>query len=131
MTYTVFSGTLNPTHSLTLGLLPDKAYCFAHLGRINVLHRAYICCHQGAYSDSVNKYNTRKPRKGADGHRCQHAWLVASYVQSQSQGCSLGQRGDFRNFRRSLTLTLTLTLDRVNVTPTYTVHVGLHASPTT
>jgi len=68
---------------------------------------------------------TTKPRKGADGHRCQHAWLVVAYAKSQSQGCSLGQRGDFRNFRKSVTMTLTL--DRVKVISTYTTRVGLPA----
>jgi len=29
-----------------------------------------------------------------DGHRRQHARLVAAYLQSQSQAASLGQRGD-------------------------------------
>ena len=59
----------------------------------------------------------KKPRKGVDVHRRQHARLVAAYLQSQSQGCSLGQCGDFRNFRRSVTLTLMV--DRVKVTSTY------------
>ena len=62
----------------------------------------------------------KKPCKGADGHRRQHARLVADYLQSQSQGCSLGQCGDFQNFRRSVTLTF----DRVKVISTYTIHVG-------
>jgi len=35
-----------------------------------------------------------------------YARLVVAYLQSQSQACSVGQRGGFRNFRRSVTLTL-------------------------
>ena len=54
---------------------------------------------------SATQGGHKKPRKGADGHRRPHARLVAAYLQSQSQGCSLGH---FRNFRRSVTLTLTL-----------------------
>ena len=69
------------------------------------------------------KRQIKKPRKGSDGHCRQHARLVAAYLQSQSQGCNLGQRGDFQKFRRSVTLTLTL--DRVKVTSTYTTRVGL------
>jgi len=38
---------------------------------------------------------TRKPCKGADGHRRQH---VVAYLQSQSQESSLGQRGDKRQW---------------------------------
>jgi len=36
----------------------------------------------------------KKPLKGADGHCRQRAWLVAAYLQSQSQASSLCQRGD-------------------------------------
>jgi len=58
-----------------------------------------------------------KDPQGADGHRRrQHARLVAAYLQSQSQDCNLGPRGDFRNFGRSVTLTLTF--DRIKVIPT-------------
>ena len=60
-------------------------------------------CHgiQGCHKGSTIRYvcapeSTRKPRKGADGHRRQNAVLVAAYVQSQSQASSLGQRGDKR-----------------------------------
>jgi len=36
----------------------------------------------------------KKPPKGADGYRRQHARLIVAYLQSQSQDSSLGQRGD-------------------------------------
>jgi len=42
------------------------------------------------YTQNQNK----KPRKGDDSHRHQRAWLVAAYLQSQSQASTLGQRGD-------------------------------------
>ena len=65
---------------------------------------------------------TRKPGKGADGHRRQRTRLVPVYLQSQSHKLlAAGSAeiklsavcGNFRKFRCSLTLTLTL--DRVEV----------------
>jgi len=71
-----------------------------------------------------------KPRKGADRrHCCQHARLVAAYLQSQSQVCIVSQHGDFRNFRRSVTLTLAL--DEAKITSICAIHIGLPACPTT
>jgi len=73
-----------------------------------------------------------KPHKGADRRRChRHAQLVAAYLQSQSQVCSVSQHGDFWIFRRSVTLTLTLTLDEAKITSVCAIHIGLPACPTT
>ena len=52
------------------------------------------------WSALLHRAAIKAPQK-ADGHRRQHARLVAAYLQSQSQGCSLGQRGEIRNFERT------------------------------
>jgi len=76
----------------------------------------------------VSYFILKKPHKGADGHHRQHARLVAAYLQSQSQGCNLGQH-DFQNFTRSGNLTLTLVW--VKLTSTYAIRVVLPGCPTT
>jgi len=49
MTYNVFSGTLNPTHSLTLCLLSELRVRVCVCARAELLHLLQSCTHCGTW----------------------------------------------------------------------------------
>jgi len=107
-TFYMWSEQICYLHSSGVRFLQDSV----HQELLKLIHFNWAINNKGAHF-----YKIKKPHKGADSHHCQHARLLATYLQSQSQ---------FQKFRSPVTLTL----DRVKVISTCVIPVELPACST-